>query len=728
MPRLTLRTLLAYIDDTLEPHQARALGRKVAASPEAKQLIERIKKVTRRRRLHAPIPDGTEDDVSDPNTVAEYLSDTLDSDQLKPYELTCLNSDVHLAEAAACHQILTLVMTEPVRVPPTANQRMYKLVEPPASDPNRKPGKGLPVAGATPPLADHPDGDEPDAALLLGMKRYSASDSWAGRLGLVGAVAVMSLLLVVAVMMALPQKPPAAPESSRDFAYRTTPAPSGKPTAPDPKPTEPKDDPKTEPKTEPKTDPKVDPMVEPKGDPGPVLGDVVKPPLQGRELVGKLETPNVLVLTRGPDPAAPWLHADPNDPGLFSGESVMALPGYKADVRLATDVVVHLWGHVPEQVPFEDLRQVMTRLRILESRVRFHPPPQGFAADLTLEAGRVYLTTLRPTGAKIRVRIASEVWDVTLSNDKAEVMVQANTAYTPGTPLAREGGEKPRTDARLAVTRGSARVVCPGRFKKFDSLSAGMEMTWDSKTNLVTEPRPYPKGDPLTERDGMLLQADYGRAVQKALSDTATRLSARDGVRVLLEGRINSPDLAFLSKPVDIAVAVNAVRFAIYAYAAIADGSEAPAILGNLYDQLANAERGFARQAAVSAVSAWIGRDPGNTAILFSVMTSRKRLPEDVADHILRLLRGYSSEAAGDTNAVDALIKDLDDDNIVIREAALANLIAFFDPEANNVPALIQFNVAARGQAGYEAGLKRWRERGEEIKKRMIDRKMMEKK
>src|SRR5262245_11320865 len=67
MIRLTLRTLLAYIDDTLEPDQARELGRKVAESHDARILIERIKKVTRRRGLHVPIPDGSDDDVSDPN-------------------------------------------------------------------------------------------------------------------------------------------------------------------------------------------------------------------------------------------------------------------------------------------------------------------------------------------------------------------------------------------------------------------------------------------------------------------------------------------------------------------------------------------------------------------------------------------------------------------------------------------------------------------------------------
>ena len=59
---------------------------------------------------------------ADPNVVAEYLSDNLESEQVTRLEETCLKSDVHLAEVAAVHQILTVVMTEPVRVPPRASR------------------------------------------------------------------------------------------------------------------------------------------------------------------------------------------------------------------------------------------------------------------------------------------------------------------------------------------------------------------------------------------------------------------------------------------------------------------------------------------------------------------------------------------------------------------------------------------------------------------------------
>ena len=729
MPRLTLRTLLAYIDDTLGPVETRSLGRKVLASEDARELVERIKKVTRRRGLKTPVSTHADDETADPNTVAEYLDNTLDSPTLKQVEETCLGSDVHLAEVAACHQILTLVLTEPVRVPPRAHRRMYGLQPAPAATPGRRPNKTLPVGGVRLPDPAQAEHDEADAALLLGMKRYSAATPWAARLALIGVGVALVLFLAGAVFMALPHRTLPPPETTPGNSFAQLPAPevvAPRPKEPDPVAPKPKDPVVVAPKPK---EPDIATALAMASavigeiaatkpvDPGPALADPVAAPDPKVREIGRVETHPTLVVTQlDPERPGVWsrirLKPEDDEP-VRSNLPVMALPGYKANLTLYGDanrnVQVVLWGNVPEQLPY----------RVFESRVKFHPPPTGFDADLTLLGGRIYLKSKKtegdkkPADRKVRVRVAGEVWDITLPDEKAEVLVELVSWFEPGTTYARKDGTPPKLEGRVAVVTGTAGVAAPRRFRKYEAVAAERQLLWDSGSGGLSEPRPI--GNMQDSTPTPLLEADFQKKIARILADAADKAADRAVARQVMEARIdpppNTPDRDFVA------------RLAIYSLAAMTDSTAAADMLKPLVDILKSEVPWLARQAVVTALTAWVARDRANTAVLRAVLVGKglgedKEL-EDDADRLLRLLRGFVSASKPDPDRLDDLMTWLTDRPVPVREAALWQVTAV-EQEAW-VPAPVDVNVGIGVNTdGYRAFLGVTRMKIDALKKRPI--------
>jgi hypothetical protein len=203
--RLTLRTLLAYLDDVLDPVDKEELATKIESSEFAEDLVHRTRDAVRRLRLSAPQVIGTGMGL-DPNTVAEYLDNVMPPDQVGDFERICLESDVHLAEATACHHVLTMVLGEPADVDPIARQRMYTI----ASEAKERrqirmepahtaPTVAIAAAGAMPAAAVAPTVSLPPRAVEV--PEYLRTGAWWQSTGAVISLATVVLIGTAIVLL-----------------------------------------------------------------------------------------------------------------------------------------------------------------------------------------------------------------------------------------------------------------------------------------------------------------------------------------------------------------------------------------------------------------------------------------------------------------------------------------------------------------------------------------------
>jgi hypothetical protein len=197
------------MDDVLEPADRDEISKKLETSDFANDLIHRTKDTVRRLRLSAPQVVGAGMGL-DPNTVAEYLDNTLPPDSVADFERICLESDVHLAEVASCHHVLTMVLGEPAEVDPASRPRMYAIPTQAAEQKKLRiepahpsPAGNVFVASAAAPLDPAPPGGYASTIIgshATGIPDYLRASAWSSyRLPL--AVLAATLLLAVTALL-----------------------------------------------------------------------------------------------------------------------------------------------------------------------------------------------------------------------------------------------------------------------------------------------------------------------------------------------------------------------------------------------------------------------------------------------------------------------------------------------------------------------------------------------
>jgi hypothetical protein len=668
--RLTLRTLLAYLDDMLEPSQAAVIGQKVAESETARDLIARIRQVTRRRRLTIPPATGPGARL-DANVIAEYLDNVLPGDQLGEVEETCLSSDVHLAEVSACHQILTLVLGEPALIPPTARMRMYRLIQGAESLPDRKVppspvGQGA-LEGVT---AGHDDADE---ALLLGLPVYERSDKWMRWI-----VPIIAGCLVVAagsaILMALTSTPSGlAPLRNGPVeAAQLTPIPELKP-EPGPrlvenkvkqvdqrveapkKPAETVKQPNTEIKNEPpreKAEAKNTPPVETEVPPAKP-----QPPSTERRALGKAfwnSSPASILLERSSDAGA-WQRVAQKDP-IYSNDYVVTLPGYRSEIRLDNGLALQLWSNLPQ----------ISRVPILESAVVLHAAPDA-DLDFTLDHGRVVIVNPKES-ARVRLRFRKEVCELDFLDAKTELGVDLLGICPPYMPEPRKD---PEIRVRFYALHGRTRLSANSQTYLLTAPSA---FDWDNTYGYVSRPADLPRPPDWWNPKPPALNRD----LSFALDSHSRRLQSRDRVEVAFSEGVREPDLS---------MRVLAVRF----LGAMDDPAK-------LLDCLADERHTDVRVMAIEELRHLLGLHAQNDEKCRTLL-KQKNYSDAQADTVLQLLHGFPLEQWTTPALKSTVVEYLTSDKLAIRQLAHTLLLSFV-PEGQR----IRYDAAATAdqrQRGY---------------------------
>jgi hypothetical protein len=660
--RLTLRTLLAYLDDTLEPSQAKLIGQKVAESDTAQELIARIKEVTRRRRITTPSASGPGAKV-DPNSIAEYLDNELSAEQLAEVEQLALSSDVHLAEIAACHQILTLVLGEQALVPPTAFKRMYGLVKPPESDPHHRPPARRDAEEAGPR-----ESHDVDETLRLGLPVLKAGN-WSNRLILLGGAAAIFVLLAFAIWQLLPPGPretdavatPARLASVKPLATEGDTAKTSKstPKAEADTKTKTESDTKTATPTKDKETAK-DTATETVKDKKDVVvkEDPPSPPDPAVKEVGFFERPmpaaSALLLQTLPDKKGvkTWQRILASNPPtrIVTNAPLLSLPGYASVVVLDSGARLTLWGNIPEQAPIG-----------LESLILLHPSDK-FDVDLTLQRGRLKVANAKDQPLKVRLRFDNpanpkkgEVWDLTL--DKGTEVALVLLSYIPiGEPFY---PERDNTQ-RLGPTVDVVAMVLTGKATLKVDLNApvelgppndGMMHRWNSR--MGPQDIQLNKGLPPWITGTSVGDPKIRSAFAKALDTLNTELTNPQSIEIGLLKAINKSDDLFKC------------RLAVRCEAAVDD-------IQRLIGLLATHKEHEIRWEAKDMLQAWMSHKVDSEYVLYDAL--QESYDKIEAGIFMQLLRNFAPQQLQDPVTYQALIGYLSNRKVAIRELAYYHL------------------------------------------------------
>ena len=670
--RLTLRTMLAWLDNVLEPADAELLGKKIGESTFATELTDRIRKVAKKVRMNAPKLDG-KGMGSDANTVSEYLDSALPQDRVGDFERVCLESDAHLAEVACCHQILTLVLGKAADVPIELRDRVYALgtTEKTAAKPAAAAGATAAAATATAPAAG-------DAKPTPAVPDYLREGRKSNLGVLVGVLAATFLLVAVGLHLMgpfdgshplaqifggdqpvavnpLPQPaPPSPPQpvptppTPVDPAVPTPdetpmpmpiPAPPEEAVVPAPMPTP---VPPVVP-APPETPETVKPTPTPPVDPAPKPPIVAEPPLPGVDVGRYVSDEQVMAFLTKADGL--WMRLAPRAI-LTSGTRLVALPTFRPQIALASGVQITFAG---------------------DSSIVLEQPGESGASQMTIEYGRLTVVTAGGAGAQVELNLAGVQGLVTLVDADSGLAIHVKRYLAPG------------ADPSLTPPIPVIEIFTTGGRVAWHE--AGQERV-DIPPQHV---RVYVGADP-PETLGPFAAPEW-------IDAKSIRPVDRDA-SLKLEGVLN-PDrplnLTLMEKTLDRQVEVRAL-----AARCLASLDEFDPVLKELADS-----RQYSYWAGeFAALRNALCRSEDSAAVLLA--TIERLRPADLAE-LKQLILGYSPEQLAEKGDAAQLVKLLEHEQMDVRVLAFQNLIS--------ITGAMEFYLPAKKPEDQKPAIANWKDR-----------------
>jgi hypothetical protein len=346
-------------------------------------------------------------------------------------------------------------------------------------------------------------------------------------------------------------------------------------------------------------------------------------------------------LLRREAPGKPWQFV-PEKEAVSSGDLLIGLHGAAI---LAKDGAVRLtfMGDLSGTSPYP----------IIETAVRLHDTPD-VDLDFTLDRGRVDVTNLKEKGsARVNVRLRSETFALTLDEPGARVALETYGRWPHGSRFTKEPTPKdvPLAELIFLVIKGDVHLKHGMHQHRLHAPPGPALIEWDNVDGLDMTPQRLVKlpdwAQDASEETPLAKQrlAMFAKFRQLALSKS---------LDAAIDEFLNSDD------PLER-------RMAVFAFGALDE-------LPRLGKALSQPRKRDVWDDAVLALKHWIGRCPGQDAMLYNALIKDFKYTPVDAESVLQMLHCFSDEDLADPETYEMLIDFLQHERIAVRGLAYWHL------------------------------------------------------